>query len=163
MSDLKAETERLQSLAREKAHADKLKTRITDENSKIAQRTTEYDELLAAYDQQVRSNQVLHDTGSKFREIYLKAEQLAEKKANFKEEMDLARENLQEIAGEICCPSREITLHELTVGCRHGRGAERAHENSRRSCHGSKAEEQGTTRSFGRCRRESQNLAHEPC
>ena len=130
LSDLKAETERLQSLAREKAHSDKLKTRIGDANSAIAQRTTEYDELRVAYDQQVRSNQVLHDTGSKFREIYLKAEQLAEKKDSLKEELDLARENLQEIAGEISRPIGEKYL-ALTVEHRHGGGTCRAPENSR--------------------------------
>ena len=74
MSDLKAETERLQSLSREKAHSDKLRDRIKEVNEAIAGRRAEHDDLRAAYDQQVRSNQVLHDTGSKFREIYLKAE-----------------------------------------------------------------------------------------
>ena len=70
VADLKAETERLESLSREKAHADKLKDRITEMNNNIAARTAEYEELKAAYDQQVRSNQILNDTGSKFREIY---------------------------------------------------------------------------------------------
>ena len=64
MADLKAESERLESLAREKAHADKLKSRIADMNADIARRTAEYEELRAAYEQQVRSNQILNDTGS---------------------------------------------------------------------------------------------------
>ncbi|KAI0354999.1 hypothetical protein OH77DRAFT_379119 [Trametes cingulata] len=99
MADLKAESERLESLAREKAHADKLKSRIAEMNGLIASLTTEYESLRAAYDQQVRSNQHLNDTGSKFREIYVKAEQLAQRKEQYKEELSLARESLQEISG----------------------------------------------------------------
>ncbi|KAH9891681.1 hypothetical protein C8Q73DRAFT_746760 [Cubamyces lactineus] len=99
MADLKAESERLESLAREKAHADKLKARIAEMNSLIAARNAEYEELRAAYDQQVRSNQHLNDTGSKFREIYVKVDQLNQRKEQYKEELNLARENLQEIPG----------------------------------------------------------------
>ena len=99
MADLKAESERLESLAREKAHADKLKTRISDMNATIAARTTEYEGLRAAYEQQVRSNQILNDTGSKFREIYVKVDQLNQRKEQCQEELNLAKENLQEIPG----------------------------------------------------------------
>ena len=101
MAELKAETERLESLAREKSHADKLKDRITEMNDKIAARTAEYEELKAAYDQQVRSNQILNDTGSKFREIYVKADQLSQRRDQYKEELNLAKENLQEIEGTL--------------------------------------------------------------
>ncbi|KAI0670775.1 hypothetical protein C8Q78DRAFT_1078750 [Trametes maxima] len=99
VADLKAESERLESLAREKAHADKLKSRIADMNNLIAARTTEYEEVRSAYDQQVRSNQHLNDTGSKFREIYVKVDQLNQRKEQHQEELSLARENLQEIPG----------------------------------------------------------------
>ncbi|KAI0771249.1 hypothetical protein BD413DRAFT_604552 [Trametes elegans] len=99
MADLKAETERLQSLLREKEHADKLKTRIGEMNTLIASLTSEYEQLRAAYDQQVRSNQHLNETGSKFREIYMKVDQLNQRKEQYKEELNLARENLQEITG----------------------------------------------------------------
>lgn len=99
MADLKADSERLEGLVREKAHADKLKSRIGEMNSLIASLTTEYDDLRAAYEQQVRSNQLLNDTGSKFREIYIKVDQLNQRKEQHKEELSLARENLQEIQG----------------------------------------------------------------
>ncbi|KAI1789650.1 hypothetical protein LXA43DRAFT_1020614 [Ganoderma leucocontextum] len=99
VADLKAETERLESLSREKAHADKLKDRITEMNDKIAARTAEYEDLKKAYEQQVRSNQMLNDTGSKFREIYVKVDQLNQRKDQYKEELNLAKENLQEIDG----------------------------------------------------------------
>ena len=99
VAELKAESERLESLAREKAHADKLKARITDMNANIAARTAEHDELRAAYEQQVRSNQILNDTGSKFREIYVKMDQLTQRKEQYQEELSLAKENLQEIPG----------------------------------------------------------------
>ena len=103
MADLKAESERLESLAREKAHADKLKARITEMNAKIAARTADHEELRAAYEQQVRSNQILNDTGSKFREIYVKADQLTQRRDQYKEELNLAKENLQEIPGVFIC------------------------------------------------------------
>ncbi|KAL1950585.1 hypothetical protein VTO73DRAFT_5709 [Trametes versicolor] len=99
MADLKAESERLESYSREKQHADKLKSRIGEMNGLIASLATEYDDLRAAYEQQVRSNQQLNDTGSKFREIYIKADQLNQRKEQYKEELNLARENLQEIQG----------------------------------------------------------------
>ncbi|CDO71491.1 hypothetical protein BN946_scf184909.g85 [Trametes cinnabarina] len=99
MADLKAESERLESLSREKAHADKLKARITEMNSLIASLTAEYDNVRAEYEQQVRANQRLNDTGSKFREIYVKVDQLNQRKEQYKEELSLARENLQEISG----------------------------------------------------------------
>lgn len=99
LADLKAESERLESLAREKTHADKLKDRIKDMNEDIAARTREYENLRAAYEQQVRSNQILHDTSSKFRESYVKAEQLTQRRDQYQEELNLARENLQEIEG----------------------------------------------------------------
>ena len=57
--------------------------------------------LRAAYDQQVRSNQHLNDTGSKFREIYVKVDQLNQRKEQYKEELNLARETLQEIPGNM--------------------------------------------------------------
>ena len=104
MADLKAEQERLESLSREKAHADKLKERIKEMNENIAARTAEYEDLRAQYEQQVRSNQILNDTGSKFREIYLKADQLTQRKERYQEELNLARENLQEIPGTWLCP-----------------------------------------------------------
>ncbi|RDX42487.1 hypothetical protein OH76DRAFT_1362729 [Lentinus brumalis] len=99
VADLKADQERLESLSREKAHADKLKARIKEQNELIAAKSTEYDDVRAAYDQQVRSNQILNDTGSKFREIYVKADQLSQRRAQYQEELNLARENLQEISG----------------------------------------------------------------
>ena len=110
MAELKAETERLESLAREKSHADKLKDRITEMNDKIAARTAEYEELKAAYDQQVSSNQILNDTGSKFREIYVKADQLSQRRDQYKEELNLAKENLQEIEGMLS-PQRSDTTY----------------------------------------------------
>lgn len=104
VADLKAEQERLESLSREKAHADKLKERIKEMNENIAARTAEYEDLRAQYEQQVRSNQILNDTGSKFREIYLKADQLTQRKERYQEELNLAKENLQEIPGTWLCP-----------------------------------------------------------
>lgn len=68
-------------------------------NDNIAARTAEYEDLKRTYDQQVRSNQMLNDTGSKFREIYVKVDQLNQRRDQYKEELNLAKENLQEING----------------------------------------------------------------
>ena len=118
VADLKAEQERLESLSREKAHADKLKERIKEMNENIAARTAEYEDLRAQYEQQVRSNQILNDTGSKFREIYLKADQLTQRKERYQEELNLARENLQEIPGTWLCPVVDRYPHEAVANSR---------------------------------------------
>ncbi|OSD07185.1 hypothetical protein PYCCODRAFT_1402589 [Trametes coccinea BRFM310] len=115
MADLKAESERLESLAREKAHADKLKARINEMNTLIASLTAEYDEVRAAYEQQVRANQRLNDTGSKFREIYVKVDQLNQRKEQYKEELSLARENLQEIPGTDDELNERLRTHDANV------------------------------------------------
>ncbi len=117
VAELKAETERLESLSREKTHADKLKDRITEMNDNIAARTAEYEDLRRAYDQQVRSNQMLNDTGSKFREIYVKVDQLNQRRDQYKEELNLAKENLQEIDGmqNVRCGSTRSTAERFLV------------------------------------------------
>ncbi|OBZ71496.1 DNA repair protein RAD50 [Grifola frondosa] len=99
VAELKAEDERLQSLAREKQHADKLKARETAMSGTIAEKEIEYDQMKAAYHDIVKANQKLSETGTKFRETYLRAENLNKEKQRYQEELEAARENLQELAG----------------------------------------------------------------
>ncbi|KAI0755004.1 AAA domain-containing protein [Daedaleopsis nitida] len=128
MADLKAESARLESLALEKQHADKLKKRIAEMNANIAARAAEHEELRAAYEQQVRSNQILNDTGSKFREIYVKFDQLNQRKEQYKEELNMAKENLQEIPGTDEELSERLRTHDdYIMNQRQKRKAQEAH------------------------------------
>lgn len=81
MAELKAEKERLVSLSREKAHADKLKERISDLKSNIAAKEVEYEESKQEYEALVDSNKKFRDLYENFRENYLKVENLQQSKA----------------------------------------------------------------------------------
>ncbi|TFY73425.1 hypothetical protein EWM64_g10589, partial [Hericium alpestre] len=61
MAELKAEKERLESLSREKTHADKLKSRISDLNATIAAREVEFDETKHLYEQLALANAKFYD------------------------------------------------------------------------------------------------------
>ncbi|KAI0917273.1 hypothetical protein AcW2_007450 [Taiwanofungus camphoratus] len=99
LADLKAEKERLESLSREKAHADKVKGRITDMNSIIASKEMEYDQLKREYEQLVTANAKFYESATKFREIYMKVDSLNDQKSRYQSELDDTRENIQEIDG----------------------------------------------------------------
>lgn len=103
VSDQKAEKERLDSLSKEKSHADKLMKRITDMNSEIDEKETEYEETKKEYDDTCVANRKFHDQSTHFREIYMKQEQLTEKKANFLSELEEMRGDVKEIDGRGLC------------------------------------------------------------
>lgn len=100
VDDLKAEKERLESLALQKANADKLKARISDLNAVISGKEVEYEERKQEYEALVISNQKFYEYASKFRELYMKIESLQEKKTRYEEELAQARENFQEVVGK---------------------------------------------------------------
>ncbi|KAH9480437.1 DNA repair protein RAD50 [Psilocybe cubensis] len=81
MAELKAEKERLVSLSREKAHADKLKERISELKSNIAAKEVEYEETKQEYDTLVESNKKFRDLYENFRETYMRVESLQQNKA----------------------------------------------------------------------------------
>ncbi|KAG5648426.1 hypothetical protein DXG03_005000 [Asterophora parasitica] len=99
VADLKAENERLQGLSREKAHADKLKDRISQLNSTIAAKHVEYEETKKEYEAIVEANQKFYDYASKFREVYMKIGVLEEKKERLHIDLDEVKLNLQEVVG----------------------------------------------------------------
>ncbi|KAG6897072.1 hypothetical protein C0992_004313 [Termitomyces sp. T32_za158] len=99
VADLKAENERLQSLAREKAHADKLKERVSQLNTTIAEKQVEYEQTKKEYESIVEANQKFYDYATKFRELFMKYEALDGKKARLQTDLDEAKLNLQEIVG----------------------------------------------------------------
>ncbi|PCH40037.1 hypothetical protein WOLCODRAFT_162047 [Wolfiporia cocos MD-104 SS10] len=99
VAELKAEKERLESLSKEKAHADKLKARINDLRNTIVTKETEYEQLGKQIEFLIAANARFYDTSTKFRETYMKAENLNERKLRYQEEFETARENVQEIQG----------------------------------------------------------------
>jgi DNA repair protein RAD50 len=112
VAELKAEKERLDSLSREKSHADKLKGRISDLNSSIATKEVEYEEMKKKYDAIVTANQQFYEYATKFRELYLKVENLQEKKGRYEVELADAKENVHELEGRYDVP---LFLSFLTV------------------------------------------------
>ena len=99
VAELKAEKERLIGLSREKSHADKLKGRILDLNTAIAGKEVEYDETKQQYDAQVEANQKFYDYATKFRELYLKIENLQATKLRMENDLNEAKLSLTEIPG----------------------------------------------------------------
>jgi DNA repair protein RAD50 len=99
VSELKADKERLESLSREKAHADKLKNRIADLRSTIANKELEYEEAKKQYEALVVANQLFYDRATKFRDIYMKLETLQEQKTRYVSELEEARGVVQELEG----------------------------------------------------------------
>ena len=98
-ADLKAEKERLQSLLTEKSHADKLRDRISQCNSDIGSLQLQHEEAQKEYQSLALANQKFYESATKFREIYLKVDGLIATKKRYQEDLDSARENLQEIDG----------------------------------------------------------------
>ena len=85
VADLKAEKERLESLSKEKIHADKLKTRISDLTSTISSKQIEYEETKSRYHDLVKANARFYESATKFRETYMKVDSLNGRKASWEE------------------------------------------------------------------------------
>ena len=100
-ADLKAEKERLESLAKEKGHADKLRTRITDLNAAITSKQDQYDVTKREYEELVKNNARFYESATKFRELYVKVENLQQKKEHYLQELSDTRETVQEIEGAV--------------------------------------------------------------
>ncbi|KAF8349440.1 hypothetical protein F5887DRAFT_914397 [Amanita rubescens] len=99
MSELNAEKERLVGLSREKAHADKLKNRVSELKSTIAAKEVEYEQAKDQHDSLAETNRKFYDYSSKFREIYLKVENLEDKEQRLRGDRDEAILSLQKIEG----------------------------------------------------------------
>ncbi|KAH9969662.1 P-loop containing nucleoside triphosphate hydrolase protein [Russula dissimulans] len=96
VAELKAEKERLESLAREKGHADKLRVQISDTNATIAKKEVEYQETKKLYEALAGSNRKFEEGATKFREIYIRVESLEKEKQKYQEELADLRPNVQE-------------------------------------------------------------------
>ncbi|KAF8476550.1 P-loop containing nucleoside triphosphate hydrolase protein [Russula ochroleuca] len=97
VAELKAEKERLESVAREKGHADKLRSQISDMNAAIAKKEVEYQEAKKLYEALARSNRKFEEGATKFREIFVKVGSLEKEKQNHQEELAELRPNVQEV------------------------------------------------------------------
>ncbi|KAH7340554.1 hypothetical protein B0J17DRAFT_704970 [Rhizoctonia solani] len=80
VADLKADKERLQSLGLEKAHADRLKSKIDELTSQVTDKTQQAEETEAALNTQVTSNTKFYDSATRFQQIFLKVEHLEERR-----------------------------------------------------------------------------------
>ncbi|KAH8998513.1 hypothetical protein EDB92DRAFT_1835583 [Lactarius akahatsu] len=96
VAEQKTEKERLESLAREKGHADKLKARISDLSASIAKKEVEYQDSKKSYEALARSNRKFEEGATKFREIYIRVENLEKEKLKYQEELAELRPNVQE-------------------------------------------------------------------
>ncbi|KAH7885017.1 ALG6, ALG8 glycosyltransferase family-domain-containing protein [Phlebopus sp. FC_14] len=113
VADLKAEKERLESLSKEKAHADKLRSRISDLNNSITSKQLQYEQCKAEYEELVKNNARFYESATKFRELYVKVENLQQKKEHYQQELSDARESVQEIEGRrhsVCIYGVELML-----------------------------------------------------
>jgi DNA repair protein RAD50 len=98
-SELKVDKERLDSLSREKAHADKHKARMTELTSTIVNKEVEYEATGKTYQALVVANQKFYDYATRFREVYLRIQSLEEQKSRFEADLEEAKLNLQEEEG----------------------------------------------------------------
>ncbi|KAH9080471.1 hypothetical protein EDB83DRAFT_2339604 [Lactarius deliciosus] len=101
VAEQKSEKERLESLAREKGHADKLKARISDLSASIARKEVEYQDTKKLYEALARSNRKFEEGATKFREIYIRVEGLEKEKLKYQEELAELRPNVQETHGKL--------------------------------------------------------------
>ncbi|KAG1739598.1 hypothetical protein EDB19DRAFT_1828817 [Suillus lakei] len=114
VADLKADKERLESLAKEKTHADKLRGRISDLNSTITGKQLQYEETKKQYEELVKNNARFYESATQFRELYVKVENLQQKKEHYRQELSEAKESVQEVGGEkIARNRREVERQDL--------------------------------------------------
>ncbi|KAI9509211.1 P-loop containing nucleoside triphosphate hydrolase protein [Russula earlei] len=97
VAELKTEKERLESLAREKGHADKLRAEISATNTTIATKEGDYQEAKKLYEALARSNRKFEEGATKFREIYIRVESLEKEKQKYQEDLAELRPNVQEV------------------------------------------------------------------
>lgn len=118
MAELKAEKERLMSLLREKAHADKLKERISDMKSLINAKEVEYEESKQQYDALVESNRKFYESYSKFREMYLTVQKLEESKVTAATYLADAKARCKAVPGTLEELETKINQFQETLGQR---------------------------------------------
>ena len=87
VADLKAEKANLESLAKEKKHADTKKKTMADLTSEIAAKEIEYEETQKLHQAVRLSNKRFVEQATHFREIYMKAENAQKQKLKLEEDL----------------------------------------------------------------------------
>lgn len=101
VAELKVDKERLESLAREKNHADKVKARINDLRTQVAKKEIRHEKLREECDLLIASNKRFYESATQFREKYLEIEQLQKEVDRYTEELNNAMEHVKEMTGAI--------------------------------------------------------------
>ncbi|KAI5117920.1 hypothetical protein M0805_001999 [Coniferiporia weirii] len=97
VADLKVDKERLESLSKEKAHADKLKARASDMQSSIAVKEMRHEKLREECNQLITTNKRFYESATKFREKYREIEHLQEDVDRFTKDLEDAMEHVKEM------------------------------------------------------------------
>lgn len=69
-------------------------------SSTIAAKEVDYEETKQQYEDLVKSNAQFYNYSTKFREMYLKIENLQEKKQRYQAELEDSKESIQEVEGK---------------------------------------------------------------
>ncbi|KAF7288559.1 AAA-23 domain-containing protein [Mycena chlorophos] len=97
VAELKAEKERLEGLAREKSHSDKLRGRINNLKDEIAQKEANYQDTKDKYDELVRANAKFLESATSFKTIYIQLEAIEKNIERLQEDLDGAKSSIQEM------------------------------------------------------------------
>ncbi|KAF9533117.1 AAA domain-containing protein [Crepidotus variabilis] len=115
VSDLKAEKVHLQSLANEKGHSDKLKKRLDDFNRSISEKEAECEESKRDYDAMVESNRKFYELYNRFREMYVKVEELERSKQDTLGTVKEVKAKLREIPGTLSDLENRVERFHETI------------------------------------------------
>lgn len=99
VADLKVDKERLESLSREKSHADKLKARSNDLQSSIAVKEIRHEKLREECDHLIATNKRFYESATKFREKYIEIEHLQADVERYTKDLEDAMEHVKEMSG----------------------------------------------------------------
>jgi DNA repair protein RAD50 len=86
VAELKADKERLESVHREKLHADKQKSRVSDLRATIAAKELELESLQNQVETMAKENKEFYEKATKFRETYLKAQNAQDRQKHLEDD-----------------------------------------------------------------------------
>lgn len=108
VADLKVDKEKLESLAKEKAHADKLKKRLQEMQSSINSKAKSHEELRKDCDQLIAANKHFYESATKFRERFIEIQHLEDENKRYNAELKDAKIHVKEMMGKSECHIRSI-------------------------------------------------------
>ena len=108
MADLKVDKEKLESLAKEKAHADKLKKRLQELQASISMKEMRHESIRKECDQLISANKHFYESATKFRERFIEIQHLEDENKRCDAELKDARMHVKEMTGMATSPHRDI-------------------------------------------------------